>query len=482
MIERRSWLIAAVIAALSNAAAADGVFTLDFAGPQRLEGTAGGVVRGSYDCTLFYPGPDGGAQGWSIGMTAEPGPPDGAAIVSIRVDGTVVEHFFAGGFNKTELVDPDRNGGKRGAVSALVFTFDNRFLPAGRAHDIARIEVEAAAGEEEGAFDLLYVDGLRGSGQPVSNVITQNGATAIPETRRRAVAIGAPIDCCAAGVNVGFALPGTLGREPFEGVLGAGARCGAGDGALAVPVPAGERSRADLNAAIISQLEGPGVASWSLAVSLSGAGEIVAASSSLGGPGLSDFERTQVIDPSANGGRQGAVSEVVISETGASTLPPVGNLAAMRLTVESPDLGDRLGGEDLRIGTLAFEDGLAGLEGPVRNRMAVGDLSLEPCNRLLARVSLRFERAEGFRRGDANADARVDVADASYALNFLFLGGPAPSCENAADVNDDARVDISDPSFLLNFLFLGGRTVPAPFPGCGVDPSPEGFGCLEGCR
>ena len=73
-----------------------------------------------------------------------------------------------------------------------------------------------------------------------------------------------------------------------------------------------------------------------------------------------------------------------------------------------------------------------------------------------------------FRRGDVSADGSTDLSDAVMALNFLFLGGPAPPCLAAAELNLNAEVEIGDPIYLLNHLFLGGPAPPAPYPDCGV--------------
>ena len=83
-----------------------------------------------------------------------------------------------------------------------------------------------------------------------------------------------------------------------------------------------------------------------------------------------------------------------------------------------------------------------------------------------------------FRRGDANADASLDLADAVATFNWLFLGGEEPNCLDAADSNDDANIDLADGIFTLNFLFLGGRSIPSPGPNkCDVDPTPDDLGC-----
>lgn len=78
-----------------------------------------------------------------------------------------------------------------------------------------------------------------------------------------------------------------------------------------------------------------------------------------------------------------------------------------------------------------------------------------------------------FIRGNANADDNTDIADAVFVLNFLFLGGAAPSCEDAADADDNGSLEITDAVYLLNFLFLGGPPPAAPFPDCGLDPMPD---------
>ena len=43
-----------------------------------------------------------------------------------------------------------------------------------------------------------------------------------------------------------------------------------------------------------------------------------------------------------------------------------------------------------------------------------------------------------FLRGDANLDLEVNLTDAVYILNNLFIGGVSLPCAEAADVNGDA--------------------------------------------
>ncbi|MGE3167205.1 MAG: PKD domain-containing protein, partial [Planctomycetota bacterium] len=83
-----------------------------------------------------------------------------------------------------------------------------------------------------------------------------------------------------------------------------------------------------------------------------------------------------------------------------------------------------------------------------------------------------------FRRGDANGDATLNIADAISVLGYLFSGGAGPSCLDVADCNDDGAVDIADAITLLGYLFSGGPAPPAPGPfDCGPDPTTDGLPC-----
>jgi hypothetical protein len=98
-------------------------------------------------------------------------------------------------------------------------------------------------------------------------------------------------------------------------------------------------------------------------------------------------------------------------------------------------------------------------------------------------VTLRYdETLPHFLRADANADAQVNLADVIAGLSYLFAGGPAPDCLASADVDDSGRIEITDSIFLLRALFLGIGTVPAPYPSCGEDPTPDDLSCLAECE
>lgn len=82
-----------------------------------------------------------------------------------------------------------------------------------------------------------------------------------------------------------------------------------------------------------------------------------------------------------------------------------------------------------------------------------------------------------FIRGDSNVDGNVDMSDAIFTLNVLFLGAAPADCDDASDTNNDGKIDISDGVYLLNFLFLGGTPISPPFPDCGGDADGGAIGC-----
>jgi outer membrane protein assembly factor BamB len=60
--------------------------------------------------------------------------------------------------------------------------------------------------------------------------------------------------------------------------------------------------------------------------------------------------------------------------------------------------------------------------------------------------------------GDANSDQMVNITDAVYIINYVFLQGDAPQPYDAGDVNCDNLVNVSDAVYLLAFIFQNGAT------------------------
>ncbi len=93
-----------------------------------------------------------------------------------------------------------------------------------------------------------------------------------------------------------------------------------------------------------------------------------------------------------------------------------------------------------------------------------------------------------FRRGDTTGDGNLNITDAVKVFGVLFLGDPAPGCQETLDANNDGDVNITDGIRILGFLFLGQPPPAAPgHEACGLDPdepgSPGDLGCesYDGC-
>lgn len=83
-----------------------------------------------------------------------------------------------------------------------------------------------------------------------------------------------------------------------------------------------------------------------------------------------------------------------------------------------------------------------------------------------------------FVRGDCIADGQLEIADALFLLNYLFVPlFPVPVCLDACDADDNGVNAIADALYILYYLFSGGAFPPPPFPLCGEDLTTDSLGC-----
>lgn len=59
--------------------------------------------------------------------------------------------------------------------------------------------------------------------------------------------------------------------------------------------------------------------------------------------------------------------------------------------------------------------------------------------------------------GDANNTGNVNVSDAVYIINYVFVNGPEPDPLQSADVNCDLDINVSDAVYIINFVFVNGN-------------------------
>jgi glucose/arabinose dehydrogenase len=61
--------------------------------------------------------------------------------------------------------------------------------------------------------------------------------------------------------------------------------------------------------------------------------------------------------------------------------------------------------------------------------------------------------------GDVNGSGGLNLLDATYLINYLYKGGPAPEPAGSGDVNASGSINLLDATYLINHLYKGG---PAP--------------------
>ena len=82
-----------------------------------------------------------------------------------------------------------------------------------------------------------------------------------------------------------------------------------------------------------------------------------------------------------------------------------------------------------------------------------------------------------FDRGDCDASGAFSILDPLRILDFLFLSGPPPGCEDACDGDDSGEMGILDALYMLQALFSGTPFPPAPQGVCGADPTDDALTC-----
>ena len=219
---------------------------------------------------------------------------------------------------------------------------------------------------------------------------------------------------------------------------------------------------------------GPGAQGWSYGLQLDG-GTVTSATTD--GTAVdavlnAGFNKTSVIDPANNDGKQGAVSAVVLCLTGCpAVLPNVADIMKVGASFT-------IGAEDSSA-SFNVVDGLIGMGQPVQIVVTeVGqsadfetvdlEVELEVEDPTDGAGGAALVNGVPFVRGDANESGQVRLSDSVFVLDYLFAGTHTPSCLSALDSNDDGAVDISDAMFTLGFQFLGGPPPRAPYSDCGT--------------
>ncbi|HVR74265.1 MAG TPA: hypothetical protein VMT52_08035, partial [Planctomycetota bacterium] len=215
-------------------------------------------------------------------------------------------------------------------------------------------------------------------------------------------------------------------------------------------------------------------------------------SMALNGGAGPDFVNYNLADQNRGGTLRGVtVGAVLDRDAPGTTVLAVGAGASRHIdsiTVRSRQ--EIPAGGSPRTTELKFSSQLGG-DRPLEILAVVGGESIVPDSSDTKTINLIprgvIDGADRFIRGDANNDARVDIADGIWIINTLFYGGGATACAPAADANDDDRRDLTDAMYIFQYQLQPGRTPgnlfpapPAPFPNCGSHPDATAENCPQG--
>jgi hypothetical protein len=247
------------------------------------------------------------------------------------------------------------------------------------------------------------------------------------------------------------------------------------EGPASVTGSAGEKVVRTFYTTLTHSGPSPGAMAWSYGAIVEGA---VMVDATLGGTPADKafqggYDATTVITPEINGGLSGMVSHVVLSFKKGTSLPANTTQRIARVEIEFT-----IPAGEAAPAALSYREGLVGDEGLVPVGVVHAGGSKVP---VLTTREIVLGPAPRFRRGDVNRQPGINIADAISILQDLFEDGPEAPCRSAGDANDDGFYDLSDAVRLLDYLFSGSASPPAPFSGCGPDPTPDALPCETAC-
>jgi len=183
--------------------------SLGFNGPSQVVAPAGSGVQVPVSVVLTA---QGHVQAWSVGVQA----PGNGSLADATTQGTV-------GADVNDILPGLRNGGFEitqsapgGVVSAVDLSsgWQQIVLPDGTSNTVLNLVLEGtapSAGSSE-IWGLQFSDGIRGSGQPVQNIVSVGGRSFVPAIESYHVeVIGIPEPSTLVLGAIGLLLLGTVG-------------------------------------------------------------------------------------------------------------------------------------------------------------------------------------------------------------------------------------------------------------------------------
>jgi len=441
-------------------------------GPVELVGQPGETVRGTYWCMLSADhGLVADVAGWSFEIA--PATAD-LRIVSVTSSSTDAERAFGGGVLSSELTPEGAVVGNAQIDPVLPGVLDDVY----REVYLARLTVEAEIpAERELSSRLEFV------GTPTAT--WRDGTSAALTPVDLSVVVRPIRNCCFGSAfppnpeepfSVGFArygVGGAIGDNPFRPLVPpSDVDCAASSGRERIlEVRPGDFG--EIEVYFVSVRAKP-LVRWTVAAAVEGDAVVTDVT---GYSFDSDTPFAAVVDGSRNGGISGGVSEFTPSVPWGAG-PAVRWLFSLRLRTIEVQPPDR----DL-VARVYVQDGLQVGERPhfVNSLFSEDGQPVRPCNAGTASATVRFTPPRQFIRGDSNGDGIVDMSDAIYTMEYLYQGGPEPSCLAAANANDLwFGPDLGAAILTLAFLFQGLPDLwpPGAF-ACGEDPTLDEVSCLE---
>lgn len=404
-----------------------------------------------------------GIQGWSYGVEHDPAVLDLESVVGSGSALTDVDSLFQGGFDQTVIIE--RGGQNVGYIQAIVLSLMKPVtVPVSAYFKMAAASYTAKC-ETKVSTTIEYTEELGvPNSPPVEINLTIGGRSLVPSR-----IVGATITLCdgpppATGLALLFDKAVTNLRADASTTLD-------------LKVQMENRGEAAVN-----------VLGWSYGVAIDPA-KLVATAAEPGvdskalrggqGPEFVSYNlNEQNLAGTMSGVTLGAVIDLVapgtnklaIAASARRHIDTIKVRSAQRIVKPAPaqttvvSFSDQLGG-DRPVEAIATDD--AG------DTIALifddtATITLDPIDDVQPDKPL-------FIRGDANDDARVDIADGVWIINELFYAGRETRCKAAADANDDGKEDLADAIYIFNYQLQPGRTTsnlyprpPAPFPNCGT--------------
>jgi len=441
----------------------------DFALEMRLD-KAGYKPGDTIKATAGIVAKKAGIQGWSYGGKHDTALLD---IEGVTIDGTDVPALFDGGFNTTRVVDS--KGTNVGYIQAIILSFVNPvevpisdyFKMCAATYKVKANACDGKSGDVKSKIEFAHKELAVQGSPPVDINLTIGGVALGPEQGLRTTGIDAVIQCGVTPPPGGLVLKfeqsdtdlvadksSTYDIKVHLGNTAATGKTDAQGWSYGIQVDADE----------LEALKGePGVDSKALK----------------GGKGP-DFVNYNLTDQSADGTIKGITVGAVIElgEPGTAVLSvPAGSMKHID-TVQVRSKKEIAQGGASRKTTISFTDKLGG-DRPLEVLIVVAGEGVVPDFTDKLELTLLPKAGPGdepkFIRGDANNDARVDIADGIWIINTLFYGGAPTNCKPAADSNGDGKRDLSDAMFVFQHQLQPGATPstlfpapPAPYPNCGT--------------